>query len=96
MHMILIFPDSSAALAMAAVAASAAVIASVIIRIVLCMLAASATRKALEELTGGQADADAIRAYRLAVLQAILGTLNLYGHAHGQSASRRRDRSDVH
>ena len=41
-----------------------------IIRIALCTLAAS-TRKALEDPIDGQADADALQAHRLAVLQAI-------------------------
>lgn len=81
MHMTLIFPDASAELAVAAVAAAAALIASVIVRIVLCTLAASATRKALEDLIGGQTDANALRAHRLAVLQAVLGALNVHGHA---------------
>jgi hypothetical protein len=79
MHMIPVSPAAS--LAIAALAAAAAALASVIIRIVLCMLAASATRKALEDLAGGHADADALRAHRLAVLRAILAALSVRNHA---------------
>lgn len=79
MHMIPVGPAVS--LAIAALAAAAAALASVITRIVLCMLAVSATRKALEELAGGRADADALRAHRLAVLRAILAALSVRGYA---------------
>jgi hypothetical protein len=79
MHMIPVSPP--APLAIASLAAAGAALASVIIRISLCMLAASATRKALEDLAGGQADADALRAHRLAVLRAVLAALSVCGHS---------------
>jgi hypothetical protein len=47
---------------------------------VLCALAASATRKALEDVAGEQADADTIRAHRLAVLRAILAVQSVRGY----------------
>jgi hypothetical protein len=79
MHMI---PVSLAApLAIASLAAAGAALTAVIIRITLCMLAASATHKALEDLADGQADADALRAHRLAVLRAVLAALSVCGHA---------------
>ena len=74
MHMIPVAPAAS--LAIAALTVAAAALASVITRTVLCMLAVSATRKALEDLADGQADADALRAHRLAVLRAILASLS--------------------
>ena len=55
MHVISVFPAASTELAITALAAAAPALASVIVRIVLCALAASATRKALEDLAGGQA-----------------------------------------
>jgi len=55
-----------------------------IVRIVLCALAASATRKALEDLAGEQADADAVRAHRLALLRAILAVHS--GRDHGKTS----------
>jgi predicted anti-sigma-YlaC factor YlaD len=81
MHMISVFPDASAGLAIAALAAAATVLTSAIARIVLYALAAFAARKALEDPVDGQANANAIRAHRLAVLQAILATLSVHGHA---------------
>lgn len=76
MHMVPVSPVSSAELAVAALAA-APVLASVIIRIVLCVLAASATRKGLEDPSDGQAASlSALRAHRLAVLRAILSALS--------------------
>ena len=80
MHVISVFPAASTELAITALAAAAPALASVIVRIVLCALAASATRKALEDLAGGQADVDAILAHRLAVLRAILAALSVRGH----------------
>ena len=81
MHtMISVFPACSAELAVTALAA-VSVLAGVIVRFVLCALAASATRKALEDPVGGQADAPAIRAHRLAVLRAILAALSVRGNA---------------
>ena len=79
MHMIPVAPAAS--LAIGAVAAAVAALASMVTRIVLCMLAASATRKALEDLASEQADADALRAHRLAVLRAILAALSVRGYA---------------
>lgn len=79
MHTIPVSPAAS--LAIAALAAAGTMLASVIIRIVLCVLAASATRKALEDPVGGQAEADALRAHRLAVLRAILAALSIRGQA---------------
>jgi hypothetical protein len=77
-----IIPVSHAAsLTITAVAAVTAVLASAIVRIMLCVLAAAATRKALEDLDSGQADADAVRAHRIAVLRAVLAALNVCGHA---------------
>lgn len=78
MHVISVSPAASTELAIAALAVPALI--GVIVRIVLCMLAASATRKALEDLAAGQADADAVRAHRLAVLRAILAALSVRGH----------------
>ncbi len=76
MHMIPVSPASSTELAIAALAA-APVLAGVIIRIVLCVLAAAATRKALEDPADGQGSSDALRAHRLAVLRAILAELSV-------------------
>jgi hypothetical protein len=50
----------------------AAVVAGALVRVVLCILAAFAVRKALSDTSE---DAVAIRAHHLAVLQIILGTL---------------------
>lgn len=80
MHVISVSPAASTEMAIAALAAAASALASVIVRVVLCALAASATRKALEDLAGGQADVDAIRAHRLAVLRVILAALSVRGH----------------
>ena len=66
MHMIPVSPASSTELAIAVLTA-APILAGVIIRIVLCVLAAAATRKALEDPADGQASSDALRAHRLAV-----------------------------
>jgi hypothetical protein len=67
-----IIPVSPAAsLTIIAVAAVTAVLASATVPIMLCVLAAAATRKALEDLDGGQADVDAVQAHRMAVLRAI-------------------------
>jgi predicted anti-sigma-YlaC factor YlaD len=80
MHMIPVSPASSTELAIAALTA-APVLAGVIIRIVLCVLAAAATRKALEDPADGKTSSDALRAHRLAVLRAILAALSIRDNA---------------
>jgi hypothetical protein len=63
-------------MAIAALMIAASVLVRMITRLVLCVLAAAAARRALEDLASGQADAhDAIRAHRLAVMEAILAVL---------------------
>lgn len=76
MHMIPVSPVSSAELAVAVLAA-VPMLASVIIRMLLCVLAAAATRKALEDPADGQGGSDALRAHRLAVLRTILAALSV-------------------
>ena len=79
MYIIPVSPTAS--LTIIAVAAVTAVLASATVRTMLCILAAAATRKALEDLDDGQADADALRAHRLAVLRAVLAALSVCGRA---------------
>jgi hypothetical protein len=55
--------------------------------LVLCVLAARATRMALQDPGAGEPDAAAIRAHRLAVLQAILAVLKPRGGPGGGSGS---------
>jgi hypothetical protein len=81
MDVITAFQSASTDLAIAGLAAAVATLTGVIIRIVLCVLAASAMRRALEDLPDGQTDAGAVRAHRLAVLRAILTALSGRGHS---------------
>jgi hypothetical protein len=69
-------PAVSSGAAIAALIIVASVLIRAITRLVLCVLAVLATRRALEDLASGQADVVAVRAHRLAVLQAILAVLN--------------------
>jgi hypothetical protein len=65
--------SSEAAIAVLVIAVSLLIRA--LTRLVLCGLAAHATREALKDPASGQPDAAAVRAHRLAVLQAILAAL---------------------
>ena len=66
---------SSSEAAIAALIIAASLLIRALTRLVLCGLAARATREALQDPASGQPDAAAIRAHRLAVLQAILAAL---------------------
>jgi ABC-type sulfate transport system permease subunit len=81
MDVLSVSQGSSTELVVTALAAAASVLVSMIIRIVLCALAASATRKALQDFDSEQVDADALRAHRLAVLRAILAALSPHSHS---------------
>lgn len=56
---------------------AACVAVQVAVRLVLCVLAAFAAHKALNEPVGDDVDAQAIRAHRLAVLEVTLAALTL-------------------
>jgi hypothetical protein len=78
--------SSQAAIA-ALVIASSFLIKALTRLLVLCVLAVRATRTALQDPGGGEPDAAAIRAHRLAVLQAILAVLKSRGGPGGGGGS---------
>jgi hypothetical protein len=77
-------------LAIAALIVAVSVLVRMITRIALYLLAVVATRKALEDLGSSQADAVAVRAHRLAVLEAILAALPAHDGARLQQAAASR------
>jgi len=81
-------PAVSPEMAIAALMIAASVLIRMITRLVLCVLAAAATHRALEDQASGQTDADAIRAHRLAVMEAILAVLARHDSVEGGEPSR--------
>jgi hypothetical protein len=87
-------PTSTPTVELAAIILTAApLLATVIIRLVLCALAVSATRKALEIPANGQADPQHLQEQRLTVLRLILATLTSAAPSSAVGKAVERDRT---